>query len=67
LLLYPEQALHSAYRYVNHFDADPGPDPACHFVADPVTTFHFDADPDPTFHFDTDPDPNCQFDPDTDQ
>ncbi len=33
------------------FDADSaeGPDPACHFDADPDSdhTFHFDADPDP--------------------
>ncbi len=33
----------------HHFDADPDPDPACHFDADPDPTFHFDADPDPCF------------------
>jgi hypothetical protein len=33
----------------HHFDANPDPDPACHFDADPDPTFHFDADPDPSF------------------
>jgi hypothetical protein len=33
-------------------DADPDPNPACHFDADP--------DPDPTFHLDADPDPCLQ-------
>jgi hypothetical protein len=32
----------------HHLDADPDPNPACHFYVDP--------DPDPTFHFDADPD-----------
>jgi hypothetical protein len=26
----------------HHIDADPDPDPACHFDADPDPTFHFD-------------------------
>jgi hypothetical protein len=43
----------------HNFDADPDPDPSCHFDADP-DTFHVDADSDPTFYFDSDPDPVFQ-------
>jgi hypothetical protein len=43
-------------RYPHHVDADPDPDPACHFDAglDPDSTFHFDA------HLDPDTDPSLQ-------
>ncbi len=47
------------------FDADPDPDPICHFDADldpyPDPAYHFDADPDHCFHFDVDPDPDPSF------
>jgi|LakMenEpi03Aug12_release.lakeMendotaPanAssembly.Ray.scaffolds.fasta_scaffold5264843_1 hypothetical protein len=33
----------------HHIDADPDPDPPCHFDADPDLTFHSDAVPDPSF------------------
>jgi hypothetical protein len=48
----------------HHLDADPDPDPTCHFDADPdllVTLMRIQiriqlntADPDPTFQFDAD-------------
>ena len=39
----------------HHFDADPDPDSACHFGADPIFRFDADPDPEPTFQFDADP------------
>jgi hypothetical protein len=45
----------------HHLDADPDPDPACHFDADPDPACHFYADPDPACHFDADPDPDPTF------
>jgi hypothetical protein len=55
----------------HHFDADPDPDTACYFDADPNLdpdpTFHLDADPDPAYHFDADPDPGHVFQFDADQ
>ncbi len=41
------------------------PDPACHFDADPFSSFslYADADQDPGYHFDADPDITFQFEP----
>jgi hypothetical protein len=33
----------------HHIDADPDPDPACHFYVDTDPTFYYDADLDPSF------------------
>jgi hypothetical protein len=54
------KSLFSSVADPHHFDADPDPDPTCHFNADPDPAFHFNADPDPTFLFDTDPNPCFQ-------
>jgi hypothetical protein len=59
----PNFSLYSTFKGLagsvadaHHFDADPHPNPACHFDADLdlESTYHFDADPnpDPTFQFD---------------
>ncbi len=52
----------------HRLDADPDPDPACHFDGnpdpDPDPACHFDANPDQdpnsACHFDAYPDPSCQ-------
>jgi hypothetical protein len=51
--LIPEPVTHKTMHFNSiadpHLDADPDPDPVCHFDEDPDPTFHFHADKDPSF------------------
>ncbi len=47
--------FHTFWLVIFNIDADPDPEPAYHFDANPDPAYY--VDPDPTFQFDADPDP----------